>query len=134
MARRKRRARPSSSPPARWWAPDPEPDPEGRLVLAGNPVATDEPMTEDEALRILAGSCDRKHRYETWSHAHADANSVTRTTGERTTAYQCPFGSHRLGKHWHVGHPPTIAHMQRLALAVRFLAEHPDCVPRHRLR
>lgn len=96
------------------------------LTLAGPEEEQDGPMTDEEAQRILAGSCDRKHRYETWAHASSDARLVLSTAGQQVTAYRCPFGAHRGGQHWHVGHPPTHAHTLRLALAIRWLAQHPD--------
>lgn len=130
MAKRRRRPRPGQPRPFVQH----EPEPTGNLVLAGPASSPEGPMTEGEANTIVAGSCDRKHRYETWSHAHRDAVHVIRDTGQHVTAYQCPFGSIRDGRHWHVGHPPTIDHMERLALAVRFVAEHPDLIRAPRLR
>lgn len=126
MARSGRRPRPSRdpAPPPRQYR-DPH-DYARRTVLAGpqEPPDPDEPMTEDEALRILHGSCTRKHEYETWHHANNDACSVTRQEGTLTVAYQCAFSQYLGRRHWHVGHPPASSTMVRLALAMRWLAEH----------
>lgn len=44
--------------------------------------------------------------------------------------YQCPFGSITGGVHFHVGHVPNPAAVERIAAAVRYFGQHPDRVPR----
>jgi hypothetical protein len=39
-------------------------------------------------------------------------------------AYRCPFGSSNAkDAHWHVGHSPSLHHVFRMQLAIRYKAE-----------
>ena len=46
---------------------------------------------------------------------------ITRAcTGRHINAYRCPFGDGtRANAHWHIGHVPSVASLERLAVAVR---------------
>lgn len=103
---------------------------EAPTVLAGPTEHVDDEMTTEEALRILHGSCEAKAVHLVWRDADKAALSLTRNKGVTFTAYQCPFaGILHADKHWHVGHPPTLAQVERLALAMRWFPEHPEDVP-----
>lgn len=113
---------------------DQEAAPEVPVVPVGLPTERSGAMTIHEASDIVRGSCDRKQRYQGKHQAMRMAAYMTVHEGQRVVPYLCPFSSHRGGKHWHVGHPPTIERMERLALAVRFWQQHPDQMPEPRLR
>lgn len=112
----------AARPPQRSSRPD------APVHLVGRQDHTDDPMTEDEALGILEGSCFAKRRRSTWAEADGVARAGTRTKGETIVAYACPFGSIRGGAHWHVGRPPTHEQVERIALAMRWLREHPEAL------
>lgn len=64
---------------------------------------------------IIEHACLEKKR---WSRNGAwDAVARLRRKGDQVSAYRCPFK----GDHWHVGHIPSMATVEDLALAVRDL-------------
>lgn len=69
-------------------------------------------MSIGEALSIARWACGRKYRYPTVYAAQKDQTVVR---GE-TKPYRCPFCSG-----WHVGHPPSMEALGRIAEAIRVL-------------
>lgn len=105
------------------------PRPDAPVELVGRTDHCDDPMTEAEALRILESSCRQKRQIAWWREADAVARGHTETEGVQVVAYACPFSSITGGgRHHHVGHPPTHEQVERIALAMRWLNEHPEAL------
>lgn len=73
-------------------------------------------------------TCWKKQAYSSLHMANlvvAHAASL----GDQVTAYQCPFHTLHEHRHWHVGHPPNHYRVTRMALAIRWCAQHHDELP-----
>ena len=67
--------------------------------------------------------CIRKREYPTAADArHARADLVHRTHDAGLKIYPCPFHA----GHWHIGHPPDLAGLRRIAAALRSRAAEQD--------
>lgn len=105
-------------------APDPRPV-VGHHHDDDDPAA---PVTCDEVHRFLR-ACHRKVNMSARA-ARSSAAEMTRR-GEGVAAYQCPWSSWTdIAAHWHVGKPPTVLLMRRMATVLRWLHDHPECVER----
>lgn len=74
-------------------------------------------MTPERALYIERANCRRKACFDEAGARRAARRRSTR--GDRLRAYPCPIRLEGQGPHWHIGHPPTLAVLERLALALR---------------
>jgi hypothetical protein len=85
-----------------------------------------EPMTSVECKRIVHGSCHRKQQYDNLNRAERAAAKL-RTASHLVAGYRCPFaGPAGDPPHWHVGRPPSVETVERIALAIRWLHDHPE--------
>lgn len=94
------------------------------VKLRGGLEHVDKPMTDREALSLLHGCCTAKRAIITVAEAAAVAKACTARSGEAIRHYRCPFSCYSEHVHWHIGHPPTVPQLERLALAIRHLAQH----------
>lgn len=78
---------------------------------------------------VLTAACWAKVRHETPATAR-DAIRSARVFlhDDRMRVYRCPFSS-LYGEHWHVGHPPSLHRLVRLAAVMRWCNDHRDDVP-----
>jgi hypothetical protein len=59
---------------------------------------------------------DGKRCYPNPIAAREAADKVSAETGETIRPYRCPWGT---GRHWHIGHPPSLEGLERIAAAIR---------------
>jgi hypothetical protein len=58
---------------------------------------------------------DGKKNYPGPAEARAAADRL-RAEGEQVAPYRCPWGK---GRHWHIGHVPSVEGLERIAAAIR---------------
>jgi hypothetical protein len=81
-------------------------------------------MSAEEVASIVERACRLKERFYGPGPARRTARRVSAATGEPVRAYRCPFGDGtRRTRHWHIGHIPSMAGLDRLALAIRARAQ-----------
>jgi hypothetical protein len=77
-------------------------------------------MNAAEVHQIVDRCCTSKHCYATPGEARRAARTARARTGKPISAYRCPFtGGTRAQAHWHIGHVPSLADLERIALAIR---------------
>lgn len=82
-------------------------------------------LTFIEVRRLELGMCGRKARLNRRSAMGSAARA--RSHGVNLSAYPCPFCA-GVEAWWHLGHPPTMAHVELLARYLRFGSEKPSHV------
>lgn len=77
--------------------------------------------------QVMARACTSKIAYVSRGDAaHARRDLVHRVHDERVRYYPCPFAAgDGSDVHWHLGHPPDVAGMRRIAAALRARANDP---------
>lgn len=81
-------------------------------------------MTDDELQRIVERTCTDKARYDNPGAARRAAAAARARRGIRISAYRCPFaGGTRATAHWHIGRVPSVASIERIAVAIRHRAQ-----------
>lgn len=88
-----------------------------------------EQIEYDEVRRIMLASCWSKNAYPSLYQARQIAAAAQAKTHEPIQPYQCPFHTLRADRHWHIGHVPSHEDVARMALAIRWCAQHPDQLP-----
>lgn len=81
-------------------------------------------MTAEEVAEVVERTCTSKYRYDDPALSRSVAWRVRDRTMRPVRAYRCPFGDGtRAHAHWHVGHVPSMAALQRIADATRVRAQ-----------
>jgi hypothetical protein len=70
----------------------------------------------EELKRLRESVCGHKQKHDHPKAARAHARSLEWNKHEHVTPYRCPFC-----KSWHVGHPPSMKTVEKIALAIRGL-------------
>lgn len=94
-----------------------------------DPVDHGEELTCDEVAMIMMATCWRKKAYRSQGQARRDAARLAARDGVAMAHYRCAVHTMHEGKHWHVGHAPSQEHVERYALAIRWVTAHPDELP-----
>lgn len=77
-------------------------------------------MTAEEFAAVKERACGNKI-----PHSRDTARRIAehhRAEGDLVGAYRCPFCP---GKHWHVGHVPSMESLQQIADAIRYHEQDP---------
>jgi hypothetical protein len=79
-------------------------------------------MPAEEVAGIVDRVCRSKERFPGPGPARRTARRLSATMDAPVHGYRCPFADDG-PRHWHVGHMPSLAGLDRLALAIRVRAQ-----------
>lgn len=85
-------------------------------------------ITFDSAVQVRDRACRTKVEYCGIKEARRVAGRMSANYGERIVAYRCPFHEGSERHHYHVGHVISVESMDRLAQAIRVIAQTPEPV------